>query len=64
MLTLAAADTLAGVAQTASKVTCTILGMELAAGAEAYKCLDQRQLAVAAAAVCMTSFPGGVPSLI
>jgi len=51
MLTLAAADTLAGVAQTASKVTCTIMGMELAAGVEAYKCLDQRQLAAAAGTI-------------
>lgn len=54
MLTLAAADTLAGVAQTASKVTSTIFGMELNAGVEAYKVLDQRQLAVAAATIYTT----------
>lgn len=51
MLLLAAADTLAGVAQTASKVTCTVMGMELNAGAEVYKPLDQRQLAAAAATI-------------
>lgn len=51
MLTLAAADTLAGVAQTASKVTCTIMGMTLSSGVETYGVLDQRQLAVAAATI-------------
>lgn len=51
MLTLAAADTLAGVAQTASKVTCTIHGMEFSAGVETYKVLDQRQLAATAATI-------------
>lgn len=51
MLTLAAADTLAGVAQTASKVTCTIFGMELNAGTEVYKILYQGQLANAAATI-------------
>lgn len=51
MLTLAAADTLAGVGQTASTVTCTIFGMELSAGTETYKVLDQRQLANAAATI-------------
>jgi hypothetical protein len=51
MLTLAAADTIAGVAQTPSTVTSTIFGMELNAGAETYKVLDQRQLAAAAATI-------------
>jgi hypothetical protein len=53
MLTLAAADTLAGVAQTATTVTCTLMGMELTAStlAEVYKVLDQRQLANAAATI-------------
>lgn len=51
MLTLAAADTLAGVASSASEVTCTVFGMELNAGTEVYKVLDQRQLAAAAATI-------------
>lgn len=51
MLLLAAADTLAGGADAASQVTCTIFGMELNAGTEVYKVLDQRQLAAAAATI-------------
>lgn len=51
MLLLAAADTIAGVAQTASKVTCTIFGMELNTGTEAYKVLAQLQLAAAVATI-------------
>jgi hypothetical protein len=53
MLTIAASDTLAGVAGAASKVTCTIFGMELHSGtsAETYKVLDQRQLAASAATI-------------
>jgi hypothetical protein len=51
MLTLAAADTLAGVAQTATTVTCTVFGMELNAGTEVYKVLDQRQLASSVATI-------------
>ena len=51
MLTLDAADTLAGVAQTASKVTCTIFGMTLNAGVEEYLAIDQRQLAAAATTI-------------
>lgn len=51
MLTLAAADTLAAVAQSATTVTCTVFGMELNAGTETYKVLDQRQLAAAAATI-------------
>lgn len=62
MLLLAAADTLAGVAQAASKVTCTIFGMELNAGTEVYKVLDQRQLAAAAATIYTA--PGSTQSFI
>lgn len=51
MLTLAAADNLAGVAQTASKVTCTLFGMELNAGVEVYKVLNQQQLPSGAATI-------------
>ena len=45
MLTLAAADTLAAGASAATQVTSTVFGMELNAGVEVYKVLDQRQLA-------------------
>jgi hypothetical protein len=51
MLTLAAADTLAGVASSATIVTSTVFGMELNAGTEVYKVLDQRQLAAAAGTI-------------
>jgi hypothetical protein len=51
MITLAAADTLAGVASAATIVTSTVFGMELNAGTEVYKVLDQRQLAAAAATI-------------
>jgi len=51
MYILAAADTLAGIADVASKITCTIFGMELNAGVEVYKVLDQRQLASSAATI-------------
>lgn len=44
MYTLAAADTLAGDADVASKVTCTIFGMELNGTTETYKVLYQGQL--------------------
>lgn len=51
MLTLAAADTLAGVAQTAGTVTLTFFGMEFNSGTstENYKALFQGQLPIAAA---------------
>lgn len=50
MLLLAAADTIAGVAQTATTVTMTIFGMELSSTAvETYKPLAQSQLPAAAA---------------
>lgn len=51
MLTLAAADTIAGVAQTAATVTLTIFGMEFNSGTstETYKVLSQSQLPIAAA---------------
>jgi hypothetical protein len=51
MLLLAPADTLAGGAQTATTVTCTVFGMELNAGVETYKVLDQRQLASTVATI-------------
>lgn len=51
MITLAAADTLAGGASVASQVTCTVFGMELNNGAEVYKVLDQRQLAASPATI-------------
>lgn len=64
MLLLAAADTLAGVAQSASKVTCTIFGMELTTAglAESYKVLDQRQLAAAAATIY--TVPAGTTAFV
>ncbi len=51
MLTLAAADTLAAGASVASQVTSTVFGMELNAGTEVYKVLDQRQLAASPATI-------------
>lgn len=51
MIILAAADTLAGGASVASKLTSTVFGMELAAGVETYKVLDQRQLAASPATI-------------
>ena len=53
MLTLAANDTLAGVASAATEVTCTVFGMELntSTNAETYKVLIQLQLAAAAATI-------------
>lgn len=51
MIVLAAADTLAGGASVASMLTCTIFGMELNAGVETYKVLDQRQLAASPATI-------------
>jgi len=51
MYTLAASDTLAGVASAASKVTCTIYGMELDGTTETYKVLYQGQLASSAATI-------------
>lgn len=44
MIILEAADTLAADADAGSVVTCTVFGMELNAGTETYKILDQRQL--------------------
>lgn len=49
MLTLAAGDTIAGVADAATTVNVTIFGLEISAGVETYKCLYQGQLAAAAA---------------
>lgn len=49
MLTLATADTIAGVAQSAATVTFTLFGMELNGATETYKVLFQGQLPAAAA---------------
>lgn len=62
MLLLAAADTLAGVAQTATTVTMTVFGMELNAGTEAYKVLAQSQLPAAAAT--QYTVPGSTTAFI
>jgi YVTN family beta-propeller protein len=64
MLFLAAADYLAGVADAASKVTCTISGDEItvATGADAGKVLDQRQLAAAAATIY--TVPAGTVTVV
>lgn len=62
MLTLPAAGTIAGVAQTGATVTCTIMGMELNAGTEVYKILDQRQLASSVATIY--TVPGGTQAFI
>lgn len=64
MLFLAAADYLAGVANAASKVTCTISGDEItvATGADAGKVLDQRQLAAAAATIY--TVPAGTVTVV
>ncbi len=51
MITLAAADTLAAGASVASQLTSTVFGMELNAGTEVYKVLDQRQLAASPATI-------------
>jgi hypothetical protein len=51
MFTIAANGTIAGVASTASEVTCTLFGMELNGTTETYKVLDQRQLANSAATI-------------
>jgi len=51
MYTLAANDTLAGVASAASEVTCTIFGMELNGTTETYKVLYQGQLANSSATI-------------
>lgn len=51
MITLAATDTLAGVAGTATAITYTIYGMELSSGVEVYKKLAQGQLPTSAATI-------------
>ena len=63
MLTLAAADTLAGGASVATQVTCTLMGMELSAGpTETYKVLDQRQLASSPATIY--TVPGSTTTFV
>lgn len=52
MITLEAAQTLAGVASAATQVTCSLFGMELGAGStETYKLLNQQQLPAAVATI-------------
>ena len=48
MLTLAATNTLSGIASVASQMTCTIMGMELVGTTETYKVLYQGQLGATA----------------
>ena len=62
MFTLAAADTIQGVAQSATTVTCTIFGMELNAGTEVYKVLYQGQLPNAAG--LLYTAPGATQSFV
>jgi len=62
MFTLAANDTLAGVASAASEVTCTIFGMELNGTTETYKVLYQGQLAASAGTIYTATANG--PSFI
>jgi hypothetical protein len=58
MFTLAAADTIQGVADAASKVTFSIFGMTLIANVEAYSCLAQGQFSNSAGAVYTAPNPG------
>lgn len=51
MIILEASSVLSGGASAASKVTCTIFGMELASGVETYKTLYQNQLAASPATI-------------
>ena len=62
MLNLAAADTIAAVADAASVITSTIHGMELVGSTETYKVLDQRQLAAAAATIY--TVPGSTTAFV
>jgi hypothetical protein len=51
VITLEAAQTLSAGASVASMLTCTVYGLELSAGVEVYKVLDQRQLASSPATI-------------
>lgn len=62
MITLAAGNTIAGVAGAVASISCTILGMELNTGVEAYKVLAQSQLPNAAATVYTA--PAGTQTFI
>lgn len=62
MITLAAGNTIAGVAGSGASISCTILGMELNTGVEAYKVLAQSQLAAAAGTVYTA--PAGTQTFI
>lgn len=61
MLTLAAADTIAGVASAATEVTCTLFLMQLSGGTETYL-KDQQQLATSAATIYTA--PGSTEAFI
>ena len=54
MLTLASTETLAGVAGTATSITCTVTGAEVSVGIPTYKVLSQSVLAIAAATIYTT----------
>ena len=58
MFVLAAADTLQGVADAASKVTYSIFGMTLVSGTETYSCLAQGQLSNSAGVLYTCPNPG------
>ena len=62
MITLAAADTIAGGADAATKVTVTIFGMELNGTTETYKALYQGQLGATAATIY--TVPGSTQTFI
>jgi hypothetical protein len=62
MLTLAAADTIAGGASAASLITVSMFGMEINAGTETYKCLYQGQLGNSVATIYTA--PGSTVAII
>jgi hypothetical protein len=62
MLTLAAADTIAGAADAATKVTVTIFGMTLNGTTEAYSVLYQGQLGATAATIY--TVPGSTQAFV
>ena len=62
MFTLAATNTLAGVADAATQVTVTVMGMELSGSTETYKVLYQGQLAASAAT--LYTVPGSTSAFV
>jgi hypothetical protein len=58
MFVLAAADTIQGIADAASKVTFSIFGMTLVSGVEAYSCLAQAQFSNSEATIYTAPNPG------